>query len=292
LTVGSGSSLGTGPLTVNGGTLNLNNSAQTFSSLTGSGDVSLGSGQVLTVATASGSDSYSGSLDGAGALIKSGNGTLVLTSSNAYTGPTTVSAGKLVVNGELTGSSAVTVTGGILGGGGIISSSVTINSGGTISPGNSPGTMTTGNEDWNTGGNYVWEINKADGTQGADPGWDFLDIGGTLTINSTPGNPFVIKITSLTLGNTAGLAAGFVRFQPYTFTIATADNPIVNFSADKFLIDTSAFFNDPTNIGGFAIVQSLDGLSLNLTYTAIPEPGTWAAGAFLVLLALARRRRA
>ena len=55
-----------------------------------------------------------------GSLIKIGSGTLALSGSNTYTGPTTISQGKLVVDGWLT-NSAVSVNGGTLGGTGNLS---------------------------------------------------------------------------------------------------------------------------------------------------------------------------
>ena len=53
---------------------------------------------------------------------------MVLAGNNTYTGATTVSAGTLLVTGQL-GASAVTVDGGAFGGTGTIASSLTLNSG-------------------------------------------------------------------------------------------------------------------------------------------------------------------
>ena len=82
---------------------------------------------------------FSGILEGPGSLTKIGSGTLTLTSSNTYTGPTTVTQGTLVVDGRLS-SSAVSVNGGTLGGTGYLSS-ITVNAGGTLAPGDSLGTL-------------------------------------------------------------------------------------------------------------------------------------------------------
>lgn len=72
-------------------------------------------------------------------LTKTGAGRWILSGANSYTGPTSVSAGTLSVNGSLV--SAVTVAGGAtLGGVGGISAAVA--GAGRIGPGNSPGILT------------------------------------------------------------------------------------------------------------------------------------------------------
>ena len=79
---------------------------------------------------------------------------------------------------------------------------MTIGLGGVISPGNSPGTPITGSQTWNDGGSYLWEINASDidggGTKGTDPGWDWLDITGTLDLANLSAGGFTIDIDSLT----------------------------------------------------------------------------------------------
>jgi autotransporter-associated beta strand protein len=79
-----------------------------------------------------------GSLSGPGGLTKSGTGSLAITGSADYDGTTTVSAGRLNVEGTLERkSSAVRVLpGGRLGGQGNIKRPVNAQGGGVISPGN------------------------------------------------------------------------------------------------------------------------------------------------------------
>jgi autotransporter-associated beta strand protein len=79
---------------------------RTFAGLTGAG-ILYGGGGTVTINKASGSDTFSGDIQGAQGFIKSGAGTLVLSGANTYTGGTLVSAGTLQFN------SGAVVAGGI-----------------------------------------------------------------------------------------------------------------------------------------------------------------------------------
>ena len=100
--------------TVNGGTLDLNNFKLTVSSLNGTGGVvNLGSA-ALTINN-TGTDVYSGIIQGTGSLTKIGAGTQTLSGSNTYSGGTLLNAGTLVVNNaQALGLGDVVVNGGVL----------------------------------------------------------------------------------------------------------------------------------------------------------------------------------
>ncbi|MGB2091781.1 MAG: beta strand repeat-containing protein, partial [Akkermansiaceae bacterium] len=189
----------------------------------------------------------SASLNNAFGIVKQGAGTMTLSGSNGYNGATQVTAGTLVVDGTHTGAGLYSVaSASTLAGSGSITAAIDLS--GVISPGNSPGTLATGSQTWNDGGAYLWEINAtadAGGSQGSDPGWDWLDITGTLDLTNLTAGGFTIDIDSLTSSNVIGDAVGFANFTKgdgiadYSFTIATASAGILGFDADDFLLDSS-----------------------------------------------------
>ena len=93
------------------GTLNLVNS-ETIGSLAGTGSTTLNA-NTLTTGGNNGTTTYSGVISGVGgSLTKVGAGTMTLSGANTFTGPTTVNAGILSLQGgaALANTSAVTVT--------------------------------------------------------------------------------------------------------------------------------------------------------------------------------------
>jgi fibronectin-binding autotransporter adhesin len=187
LRAGALNSLGgaTNPVAVNAGTLNLGGFSASLGMLSGS------AGGVITTGTAAGTatltTSFTGTSTFAGvisdngsgivALTKAGAGTLRLTGSSGYTGATTVTAGVLAVDGQI--SSAVTVaTGATVGGSGVISGA--LSGAGTVSPGNSPGILTAG---------------QFDATGGLDAAFEFMALAPVYNDSSASLND-VLRLTS------------------------------------------------------------------------------------------------
>jgi autotransporter-associated beta strand protein len=97
VTVNSGASLcgAICDVVISGGTLNLNNTAQTVENLSGSAStINLGSGHTLTVNPVS-SATYSGTIAGSGAITKTSASTEIFSGPNSYDGNTLVNVGRL-----------------------------------------------------------------------------------------------------------------------------------------------------------------------------------------------------
>ncbi len=156
------------------------------------------------VVNSSGLTTFSGQFTGAGALTKTGTGTLVLSGDNVNTGNITISTGKLLVNnvsGSGTGSGTVTLNAdATLGGSGSISGIIT--AAGNVAPGTTgAGTLTFANGANMSAATYVWEL--AANTQVAGNFDQIAITGGNVDINGTSvlSLNFVGSATSPTSGN-------------------------------------------------------------------------------------------
>lgn len=105
-------------LTLNGGTtFDLNGFDQSVNNLNGTGNVTLGTGD-LTENTAAGTVTYGGAISGAGSVTTAGPGTWILTGNNGWTGGTTIGAGVLqlgaggttgAITGDITNNAALVI---------------------------------------------------------------------------------------------------------------------------------------------------------------------------------------
>jgi fibronectin-binding autotransporter adhesin len=88
-----------GPTTISAGTLVLGNGGSILGNVVDNGTFAVNRSDAYT---------FSGAISGSGSFVQMGTGTITLSANSTYTGPTTVSAGTLVVNGSIA-NSAVTV---------------------------------------------------------------------------------------------------------------------------------------------------------------------------------------
>ncbi len=122
-------------------------------------------------------------------LTKLGTNMLNLTGANTYTGPTTVNAGTLLVNGSIASSSAVTIgTDGALGGTGTGPGTITAN--GAIAPGagSVSGTyaiLNTGSITFSSTGSLVVNAGAGSANNDAITSTGVVQLAGTLTVNAT-----------------------------------------------------------------------------------------------------------
>jgi outer membrane autotransporter protein len=130
--IGTGTTFLTGVNSYSGGTL------VASGTLVGNA-TSFGSGPMLDNATLifdqSTNASFSNAISGGGQLIKQGAGALNLTGASSLSGPTTIVAGLLSVNGTLAPSVVTVDNGATLGGNGTVGG-ILANSGATVAPGN------------------------------------------------------------------------------------------------------------------------------------------------------------
>jgi autotransporter-associated beta strand protein len=119
-----------------------------------------------------------------GGITETGQGIMFLIASNTYSGPTTVNAGNLAVTGSLPNSPVTINSGGVLSGNGTVGA-VTVNNGGVLFPGHFSGSLngiiTTGNLQFNSGGNFAVSVN---GLVPGGFGYGQLRVNGTVNLGA------------------------------------------------------------------------------------------------------------
>lgn len=182
--------------------LTFGNGTISFGALSGSGvfrsDSANGTIGVISIGALNTDTTFTGTMVSNGTryigVTKVGTGKLTFTGANTYDGPTTVTAGTLLINGSI--RSAVTVNGGTFGGNGSSTAAVTVNSGGALTPGGpaNVGTFTTSAAlTLSSGSTYQIELNSDTNT--ADK-----TVAAGVTLNGA-----TLSITNL---GSAALAAG------------------------------------------------------------------------------------
>jgi fibronectin-binding autotransporter adhesin len=236
---------------VAGAVLDLAGFNQTVGGLAGSGDIALGAATLTTVNAIASVKLYEGTISGSGGLSKAGNGFLYLYGTHGYTGPTTVNAGGLVLEGSIASSSVLTIANGARLDGDGTAGPLVAQSGALINPGDSgPGLLTTGSLSLNAGSRLFIELN------GVAPGqYDRLSVTGGVALAG------VLNVTF-----------GFTPAIGQVFTIIDNDgvDPVVG-----------TFFNRPQNAVFFvgattfriSYTGGVGGNDVTLTVQATPTLG-------------------
>lgn len=238
-------------------------------------------GSAIETADEFNTTTLSGVIDGDGALVKLGDGRLVLTAANTYTGGTEIFEGSVRVaagaEGSALGANHVFVhSDTLLFGQGVIDGPVNVFAGGTLLPGELPGdadfgTLTIGNESYIQG---VLEFFLAGTERGVTYATLILSGEGTLELD---GATLLVSLHDL-FAPELGDAFDLIDFDFIDGSFATIDLPEL---APGLAWDTSALHTD----GVISVVLA----------SAIPEPAGFATLAALGALAhvtLRRRRRA
>jgi fibronectin-binding autotransporter adhesin len=209
--------------------------------------------------------------------VKIGSGVQTLGGANTYSGPTSVSAGSLLVNGDQSGATgAVTVaSGATLGGSGTLGGGVTVN--GILSPGNSPGVLTVPLLSLGAASTSLFEINGT--TRGAE--YDGVNISGV-------SGPNYGGTLSLVFGNGSAFSGGTI-FDLFLFNGSSTGN-FASVTSTGFYAGEWTFADDVWSLesGGqtLAFTQSTGDLLIT-----VPEPSTLMLLSGLAVANLIRRRR-
>lgn len=247
----SGTNTYTGDTTINAGTLTLNGgnaiidtgavvvntgailnvaSAETVGSVSGAGNITLGTD--LTTGGNNTDDTLSGILSGSGGVTKEGTGTLTLSGANTYTGATEINGGTLAITGDTSTSAFSVNNGGTLAGSGTVGDT-TVLSGGKLAP-SGVSTLTISGDLVMNAGSTLGINAYANGTNSkvATTGTATIN-GGTVTVHSDSAGTWNTSTDYTILTATGGVTG--------TFTSVTDDlaflDPTLTYGANDVMLN-------------------------------------------------------
>lgn len=277
-----------------GASLDLSNQNQTVGGLEGGGIVYSfqASSGMLTLDVATGtthvfSGKIGGTYPGFG-LNKIGSGRQALTGTNSYSGVTTVSAGRLEVDGSIAASSGLSVSiGGTLSGDGRVSA---LSGAGLVAPGS--GEILTGTKVDPSGGlDFAFKFALA----GA-PNYGNAAASGNDLLHLTDAAPFVLSLTAANAITVDFSGATLVLGQTYQggfFVDAAVPNSTLGGASFSFtgMNGLSAQYDGLVTVPSAAFATGSVAGGRVMQFTIVPEPGTASLAALAAFVFLLRRPR-
>lgn len=214
-----------------------------------------------------------GNLSGTGNLSKVQGNTLTIAGAvNDFGGALTVNGGTVLVNGVLGNAGAVVNVGNlaslgvtaILGGTGTIAGTVNVNNGGTLAAGQSPGTLTVGTLNLNSGSTTSFELGEAGVAGGANN--DLIRVTGNLALNG--GGISVVRGTGFSAGQYTLFEFGTLSGAIGNMTL----NPIGGGFGGSLALGTGTVL---LNVAGAADQVHWNGSTFAPAGTIVGGNGTW-----------------
>ncbi len=230
----------------------------------------------------SGKGTIAGPIVGVGAMVKRGDGELVLSSStNSFTGNIAVAAGKLTIDGTIaTSANAVTVNAGTtLGGSGTINRAVTAN--GTVAPGSGAGTLSTGAVTLN--GTLAVEVDGAAADKLAVTGNLVLGAASSVALDLLPGG---FSQPSYVIAEWTGTLSGTFATVPAGYQVTYTASQAILAPATASGFETWAASKGVT---GFDNDSDGDGIPNGIEFVIGGEPAPGAGSNSAALLPTASR---
>ncbi len=273
------------PIIASGALATLNNSGGGKVVL--AGDISSASSSGGSIAFSGGAFDVQGRITGASSLLKDGAGTVTLAGANTYSGPTTVSAGTLVINGVQSGSGDVDVgsTGRLGGSGSVIGG---LNVSGVLAPGNSIESFGSGSVSFAAGSTYEYEFQSLglNGDLTYSAGALDISAGSILTMTDLGTSTPLAEGSKLTLVSSVGGWNGGL------FSYNAGAGLVTLFDDSDIILGSNIWrFNYNDLSAGSNFVSDTSGAFNFVTITVVPELDVAVLlGGFGVLMLLRRRR--
>jgi hypothetical protein len=211
-----------------------------------------------------------------------------------------IEAGRLSIDGTLSGTVSV-APGGVLGGSGTVNGPITV--AGAHAPGNSPGVQTVnGDLDYQSGSSLTWELAADTATQGPPGGFAFdqVVVNGDLTFSG----PTSLILSFYDTDPESDWASSVAWSDPFwgsnrSWTLWDVSGATTGFTNLSLVVEN---WRDATGGGGTALSAARWGSSFSLRMTegssdvllvyAVPEPTTGMLAGIGAALAACLRRRA